>query len=236
MNRVGRGTGRMAVAGGLAAVVLGLSAAPSWAGNGSGGGLGQAKKDLLVRADFPSGWSGQGGVTKGSSSSAFPGEDQLAACLGVSKALLSLNPPSLNSPNFQNKDGSDGVQDNVSVFGSPKVGASEYAAISDPRVPSCMTSDLQGPGRQQLTQAIGSGATVGTITVTPAAQAMLVPHSSGFTISFPVVTQGVTVPSAVTVVSMVRGRYASQLTLTAAGLPFSATLAHHLVAAAYART
>lgn len=231
-----RRRGRMAVVCGLAAVVLGVLAAPSWAGGTSSGGLAQAKEDLVVRSDFPSGWSGQGGVTTGDNSSTFPGEDQLASCLGVSVALLNLNAPSVNSPTFQNAQSTDTVQDNVAVFPSSRVGASEYAAISNQRVPSCMGSLLNGADRQQLAQAVGHGMTIGAVTVKPAPPAMLVPHSSGFTIAFPLTTNGVEVPAALTLVSLVRGKYASQLTLTAAGLPFPVALAHHLVATAYART
>jgi hypothetical protein len=77
---------------------------------------------------------------------------------------------------------------------------------------------------------------MGTISVTPAAAGMLVPHSSGFTIAFPLTSKGVTVHTGVTVITLVHGRYGTQLTLTAADTPFPTALAHQLVAVAYSRT
>jgi hypothetical protein len=64
---------------------------------------------------------------------------------------------------------------------------------------------------------------------------MLIPHSSGFTMAFPVTTKGISLTATVTVISFVRGTFGTQVTLTTAGLPFPAALAHHLVAVASSR-
>ena len=241
-ERRGRGPGARAavlfpsllVASGL---VIGLAAGPASA-NGSHEALAQAKRDLLVRSDFPSGWSGQGSVSTsgGGGGSSFPGENQLASCLGVSAAVVNLNAPNATSPNFQNKAGTDYAQDNVSIFSSTRVATQQYATMAEPKVPSCLTTVLQGPARQELANEVGKNMTLGTITVAPATFSWLVAHSTGFTISFPVTTQGITVNSAITVVSMVRGTTGSQLTLTSVGLPFPSALARHLVSVAYSRT
>jgi hypothetical protein len=226
------------VASGLVALVLGLAAAPTWAAGTSGGNsLTQIKKDLIVRSDFPAGWTSQGSVTtsKGGSQD-FPGENQLASCLGVSKSLISMNAPSTTSPSFQSSDSSATVQDNVTAFPKASVAAAVYASFSNQKVPSCMTSLLEGPAKKQLTQAIGQGVTIGAISVTPASAGMLVPNSSGFTIAFPLKSNGVTVHTAVTIVTLVRGKYGSQLTLTSADKPFPTALAHHLLAVAASRT
>ena len=218
-------------------LLIGLAEGPASA-NGGQGALAHAKKDLLVRSDFPTGWSGQGSVStsSGNGGSSFPGENQLASCLGVSAAVINLNAPNATSPNFQNKAGTDYAQDNVSVFPSPKVAARQYTTIAGPKVPSCLTTVFQGPARQELANEVGKNVTLGTITVASANPSWLVPHSTGFTLSFPLTTQGITVKSAVTIVSMVRGSTASQLTLTSVGLPFPSALARHLASVAYTRT
>ena len=218
-------------------LLIGLAAGLASA-NGGHGVLAQAKKDLLVRSDFPTGWSGQGSVStsSGGGGSSFPGENQLASCLGVSAAVINLDAPNATSPNFQNKAGTDFAQDNVSVFPSTRVAAQQYTTIADPKVPSCLTTVFQGPAKQELANDVGKNTTLGTISVAPASPSWLVPHSTGFTLSFPVTTQGITVQSAVTIVSMVRGTTASQLTLTSVGLPFPSALARHLASVAYART
>jgi hypothetical protein len=218
-------------------LLIGLAAGPASATGGQGA-LAQAKKDLLVRTDFPAGWRGQGSVStsSGSGGSSFPGENQLAACLGVRAAVINLNTPNATSPNFQNKAGTDYAQDNVSVFPSTKVAARQYTTIADPKVPGCLTTVFQGPAKQEVADEAGKNVTLGTITVAPANPASLVPHATGFTISFPVTTQGITVKSAVTIVSMVRGNTGSQLTLTSVGLPFPSALARHLASVAYTRT
>jgi hypothetical protein len=229
----------LAAEGGLvASLATGLVAGPvALAGAaGSGNGLAQAKQMLLVRSDLPSGWKGQGSVTTTNGGSGnFPGAQQLASCLGVNPSVLNLNAPSATSPNFSNND-TRYVQDNVTVFASAKVAQQEYAALANKKVPSCMTTVMQGAARQQLLGSMPQGATVGAITVSAANPSWLVPHSSGFTIAFPVTTQGVTLHSSITVISMVRGKYGNQVTFTTVGPAFSASMARHLVAAAYSRT
>jgi hypothetical protein len=220
----------------LAGLVLGAAAAGSASASPSSG-LANAKKALLVKSEFPAGWTSQGSVTtSGSSGNSFPGENQLASCLGVSKAEINVNTPSATSPTFQNPSGTQFVQDNVSVFHSARVGAQQMSAISNPKVPTCLTSVFQGPAKSQLDGAAGKGVTLGKATVTAVSPAALVRHSSGFTVSFQVTTQGVTVPSAVTIISMVRGTLGTQLTLTAVGTPMASSLVRQLASVAYGRT
>lgn len=247
-----KGTRRLALAGvalslaavaSLAGVAVGVGAGTaSAAGTGSSASaadLASAKKALLVRADFPTGWSGQGSVTTSKSNGgSFPGEGQLATCLGVSKSLLGLNTPSVTSPNFQDKAGTGFVQDNVSVFGSARSAATSYRTIANPKVPSCLSAVFRTPAaKAQLQGSAGSGVSIGSIKVTAVPSSVLVPHSTGFTVSFAVSEQGVTAHTSVDVVSMVRGRLGSQVTFTSvgtAGVPVS--LERHLVSVAYGRT
>ncbi len=231
---------RRAALGGAVLAVAGLVFGAAAAGSASAAqssGLVNAKKALLVKSDFPSGWTSQGSVTtSGSSTSSFPGENQLAACLGVPQKVVNVNTPSATSPTFQNSGGTQFVQDNVSVFRSTKQANQQYGAISNSKVPACLTSLFQGPAKSELAGAAGSGVTLGKATVTAVSPSALVPHSSGFTVSFTATSQGTSLPSAVTVVTMVRGTLGSQLSLTSVGTPISSSTTRHLASVAYGRT
>jgi hypothetical protein len=225
-----------AVAGVTLSVAL-PGAALAGAGPASSAQLAQAKKDLLVHSDFPSGWSTQGSVTTsaGGGSSTFPGGGQLASCLGVNESLIDVNTPSANSPSFQTKGGAYSVVDSISLFSSTKLADEANAAISSPKVPGCMTTVLQGPARQSIVGSAGQGVTIGTISVAAVPHSELTGHASGFTMSFPATDDGVTVNSAITVISVVRGKTGSQLTFESVGKTFPASLERHLVAVASGR-
>ena len=238
-----RGPGRtgsvaLAVLGGLAGVAgLGLAGeAGASLRSGSSGQYAALKKDLLVRSDFPSGWTAQGSVTTSNGGGgSFPGESQLAGCIGVSESLLNLKSPTATSPNFQDKAGTHYVQDSANTFPSTKVASEEYAAIAKPNIASCLNTVLQSPAAKQQLESSMNG-TIGTVTVTPVSPAVLVHHSSGFVIVFPATVQGINANVAITVVSLVRGKTGHQVSFTSVGTPFSGTLEHHLVAVASGRT
>ena len=135
---------------GLVAVTIGPGGLAGASGSGSGSvkaELAQAKTELLVKADLPKSWKGQGSVStdKGSSPDTFPGEDQLAGCLGVAKSILEQNAPSVTSPSFENSSQTDYAQENLSIFATAKEGQVQYASLANPKVPACMTALLQGP-------------------------------------------------------------------------------------------
>ena len=228
----------------LAGVALGVAAGTaSAAGSGSASGSGSvnfapAKKALLVRTDFPSGWTGQGSVsTSKSGSGKFPGDAQLASCLGVAKSFLDTNTPSASSPTFQDKTGTVFVQDNVSVFPSAKVGARNFSTISNPKVPGCLNTVLMDPAaKAQFLGTTDGSVSVGAVTVTAAPKSILVPHASGFTIAFDATEQESTAHTTITLVSMVRGTLGSQIALTSVSNAFPTSLARHLVSTAYGRT
>jgi hypothetical protein len=221
---------------GLAGLGLGL-AGPAGASQAANSGQYTAlKKALLVRSDFPSGWSGQGKVsTSSAGGGGFPGQGQLASCLGVSQSLLNQHSPTATSPNFQDKGGTHYVQDNANSFPSTKVANEELAAISGPKVPVCLTTDLQTPATKQQLESSMNG-TVGTVTVTAVNPSALVHHASGFVIAFPATVQGINANVTITVISLVRGKTGHQVEFTSVGTPFAASFEHHLVAVAYGRT
>ncbi|HEY1651309.1 MAG TPA: hypothetical protein VGG09_05455 [Acidimicrobiales bacterium] len=238
---VGAGAGALLLAAALGVAGVGggpVAGASERSSSSSSSQLAQAKKALLVRSDFPSGWSAHGSTTTsaGGGTSSFPGGSQLASCLGVSQSLIDINTPSANSPTFETKGGVDTVQDSASVFSSTKQADQEYGAISSPKVPGCMTTVLQGPARQEIVNSLGKGITVGTITVAAVPGSALAAHTSGFTMSFPATDSGVTLHAAITFISMMRGTMASQLTIESVGKAFPVSLQRHLVSVAYGRT
>jgi hypothetical protein len=219
-------------------LVTGIGArAGASAGSANEAALAQAKHQLIVRSDFPKSWKVSGAATTsaGGGQSSFPGADQLASCLGVPSALINMNTPSASSPDFQSSDGRFNAQENLSIFPSSKVASKGYRVLASTKVPGCMTSLLQGPEKSQLQNAIGHGITIGTVTVTGVPRSALGSHASGFTISFPAMTQEVTLPTTVTIIDVLRGKLGAQLMLSAVGQTFPASLEKHLVAAAYSR-
>ncbi len=222
-------------------LALGLAVGEAGAsGGGSGAGMAQAKKDLLVHSDFPSGWSSQGSVTTSGAGSVPPAVfNGLVSCLGVSSALVraGLDAPSVNSPTFNTNGDVYSVQDSVTPFSSVKMANEQYQLSAGRKVPACMTNVVQQPSvRQLFTSSAGSGATLGTITVSATGRTYLIPHSTGYTMLLPFTVHGVSVTGTITVVSMVRGKYGSQITYTAVGAPFPASLERHLDTMAYGRT
>jgi hypothetical protein len=153
----------------------------------------------------------------------------------VSKALIELNEPSATSPSFMDGVGKDTVTENLGVFSTSKVASQEYAAISKSSVPHCLTTVLRGPAKEELQQQIGAGASVGKVTVTATPRNALIPHTSGFTMSVPITASGKVIQSYITVVTSVRGRFASQLTFTSVQGKFPTSLEKHLVTVAYNR-
>ena len=122
--------------------------------------------------------------------------------------------PTASSPTFQDKTGTVCVQDNVSVFPSSKVGSQNYTTISNPKVPSCLSTVLQDPAaKAQFLGTSGGNVTVGAVSVTAAPKSLLVPHASGFTIAFDATEQESTAHTTITLVSMVRGKLGSQIDL-----------------------
>ncbi len=199
----------------------------------------QAKQQLLVKSDFPTGWSGQGSVTtsyKNGGAPSFPGGQQLVNCLGISQYLVNLNTPMATSPTFGSKNGLETAQDAVNVFPSQKVANEANAVLAGPKMVSCFNTVLQGPARSSFTSGFGKGVTVGAITVAATNRALLISHAIGFTIAFPTTSQGLTLNVSISLVSVPHGKTDSQLTFTGVGSGFSPSQARHLETVAYGRT
>lgn len=193
--------------------------------------LAQARKALLVLSDMPSGWES----TKAPNNpNTTVGDAQLARCIGVAESLISENPPSVNSPQFQNKSGSLTINDNVTVFPSAKNALAELDTVSNKKTPGCMTDLAQGPLKKQLFGKQPKGVTYGTPLVS-ATDPSAFPFTAGYSMSWPALTHGGTVNITVTQLFAVKGRLGQQIVFTSFGSSFSIATEQRIAAAAVER-
>ncbi len=212
------------------ALLLGLAAGPASAGGS--GELSQARKALLVLSDMPVGWTTAKSPNNANSN---VGNRQLARCIGVATSLIAENPPSVTSKQFQDTAGTLTVNDNVSVFPSTRNAAAEYATITNPKTPGCMTALASGPLKAQLLGKPPKGVTVGTPLVSPTASSAFGAGVAGYSLSVPFTTHGTMVNVTVTNLFAVKGRLGHQITFTAIGVPFSIALEQRLASVAVSR-
>ncbi|MGD0749449.1 MAG: hypothetical protein ABSB68_16745 [Acidimicrobiales bacterium] len=216
-----------------AALMLGSVLGPAAsAGASSGAGsvsLAQARKALLALSDLPAGWVTAKDTNTGNTT---VGDGQLARCLGVATSLIAENPPSVNSPQFQDRQSTLIVNDNVTVFPSAKNAAAELAIGANPKLAGCMTTLASGPLKAKLFGKTPKDVSIGTPLVSAIDPTAFGPGVTGYSLSVPVVTHGVTVNLTVTQLDAVKGRLGQQLTFTAIGVPFSIAQQQHLMSVA----
>jgi hypothetical protein len=179
--------------------------------------IAQAHKALLVLSDMPTGWNSTKAPNNTNSTA---GDTQLAHCIGVAASLISENPPSVNSPQFQNRSGSLTVNDNVTVFPSAKNALAELGTAANKKTPGCMTSLAQGPLKKQLFGNPPEGVTYGTPLVS-ATDPTAFPFTAGYSISWPALSHGETVNITVTQLFAVKGRLGQQIVFTSYGSSFA---------------
>jgi hypothetical protein len=225
-----------------AGLALGLAEGPAGASGGGSGrvALAQAKKELLVQSDFPAGWTAQGGVTTGNQSAGVPPAfaSGLVSCLDVPAALLGPgSAPTANSPTFSNQAQTDTASDTVSVYPSAKLASEVYQVFASPKVPACLTNVMQEPSvKQGFVKSIGSGASIGTVTVTKGNPAELIPHATAFDAVLPITVDNRTLNADLSIVTLLRGKVVSQVNYNGVGFPFPVPLEQHLVSVAYVRS
>jgi hypothetical protein len=190
--------------------------------------LSKAKKSLLVLSDLPKGWTSS---KSSNGNSPFPGAAQLASCIGVPTRVITYNAPSVSSPDFASKDQLLGVSDSVQVYSSSKAAQADFSSLANPKTPSCMTSDLNGPGKVEFDKQVG-GTGIGNVTVTRTPTSDYAPDSTNFTMYVPVTTKGVTVNVELVFVDYVKGREEQSVTLSAFQSVFPASLSRHLTTVA----
>ncbi len=223
----------LVAAGLVAGAVLGAVAAPAGASSGSGSAsLAQARKALLVLSDLPAGWVTAKNTNHGNNT---VGDAQLARCIGVATSLITENPPSVNSPQFQNSVATLIVNDNVTLFPSAKNAAAELAVGANAKMPGCMTSLASGPLKAKLFGKSPKGVSIGTPLVSPIDPTAFGPGVTGYSMSVPVVTHGVTLNFTATQLLAVKGRLGQQVMFTAVGVSFSIAEEQHLMSVALGR-
>lgn len=231
-RRAGRWRGA-ALAAGLGIVAFGAPAGASVRADSSSGSseLTQAHRALLVLSDMPSGWQ----KTKSPNNpNSTVGDTQLARCIGVATSLLTENPPSVNSPQFQNSSGTLTVNDNVTVFPSAKNAAAELSTVANKKLPGCMTTLASGPLKTKLFGKAPKGVTYGTPLVS-ATDSSAFPFTAGYSMSVPAHTDGEIVNITVTQLFAIKGRLGQQVTFTSIGQPFSIPTTQHISAEAIQR-
>ncbi len=193
--------------------------------------LGQARKALLVLSDMPAGWV----KAKSTNRASNVGNAQLAHCIGVASSLITENPPSVSSSQFQDRQGTLSVNDNVTVFPSTKNASAELAIASNPKTPGCMTTLAAGPLKDRLFGKVPKGETIGNPLVSPVASSAFGAGTAGYSLSVPITTHGVTLNVTVTQLFAVAGRLGQQVTFTSVGTPFSIGLEQHITTVAVGR-
>ena len=218
----------LVAAGTLGLAMLGSLSTPAAARSPD---LAQAKA-LLVLSDMPAGWTSTKNTNTNNSTL---GDAQLATCIGVPESLVSENPPSVNSREFQGDQGTMLVADNVTVFPSAKNAATEYALGQNPKTAGCMTQLASGPLKTKLFGKTPKGTTFGSPLVSAVAPGAFGAGVAGYALSVPITTHGVTVNVTITQLVTVKGRLGHQVTFTAIGSPFSIPLQQHIMAVAAGR-
>jgi hypothetical protein len=180
--------------------------------------LAQARQDLLTLADMPAGWTSTKNPDTGNNT---VGDTQLARCVGVAPALISEDPPSVNSRQFQDKDGTLTVADNVTVFPSAKNAATEESIGGNPKLPQCLTALASGPLKAKLFGKTPKGTKLGAPLVSPIAPSAFGPGVVGYSLSVPITSRGQTINLTVTQLDAVKGRLGHQVTFTSVAEPFS---------------
>jgi hypothetical protein len=193
--------------------------------------LAQARRALLVLADMPSGWKSTKAPTNPNST---VGDTELAHCIGVPVSLIRENPPSVSSPQFQNKSGSLTVNDNVTVFPSAKNAFAELGTTANKKTPGCMTALAQGPLKSQLFGMPPKGVTYGSPLVS-ATDPMAFPFTAGYSMSVPAMSHGETVNLTVTQLFAIKGRLGQQMVFTSFGPSFPIATEQRIATAAVER-
>jgi hypothetical protein len=191
--------------------------------------LALARKGLLVLSDFPSGWKASGKISSGNgSNSGVPGA-KLAACIGVSKAVLETNWPTENSPSFADPTGAESASDQVEAFPDAAQARTDFA---NPKTPGCLATILGPAIRQQAQAGGGSGVTVGSITASRLSTPAVGDESGEMELQVPIGTANGSTTLFVTLLIVIQGRLETTLTLTSPGSAFQPALAQQAASAA----
>ena len=161
-----------------------------------------------------------------------PGRRSSPVASGVPTSVITNNPPTANSPDFDSKSQLQTVGDSVSIYPSAKAARTDFASLADPKTPSCLTQVLNGSARGALEAQFGAGTSIGSILVSRSPATDFAPGSANFTAFMPITSHGITLNLELTVVDYVKGREEQTVVLTSVQSPFSTSLARHVTTVA----
>jgi hypothetical protein len=192
----------------------------------------QAKTHLLAASDMPKGWSTERG-TANTQNGAYPAGSTYIECLGAAAGLPETVPPETDTPYFQNKDGSEEVQDSITVFKTSSAAQSSFAALANPTFAPCVTNALN----LYLKSNPPKGGTLGSLTVSPPLGTKFGAHTNGYVVETPITTQGQQIVLTATTVFFLRGTLGQQLTFneysgSGSSAAFPPAVIRHMVAVA----
>ena len=190
--------------------------------------IAEASKVLIVKSDFPAGWT----TSPSDNSNSDLGDAQVAACLGVPVSALKYNPPSAYSPDFNFKSTGASVSDDVSVFPNATTEHEQVSIYSSARTPVCFARALNTPSlKRTFERQIGTGAKLGVSSATWLARPKVGDGATALKMSIPFTYRGASYSLTITVVTMVSRLVAAQLTFTTDGtVSIPSSLAAHLEA------
>jgi hypothetical protein len=223
-----------------------LAAGAAWSGPAAGAAVTQsqraadlrlAEKALIPKSALPGiGWTASGsnvssgGWPTGSAGAAF------ATCVGVPQTVLDVNPPDVVSPAYENNVEDISVDEEVQAFASPQAAAADIGVSANPKTPGCerqfLASSYGASFTNGLAQAMGSGTSVGTLTVTHQPAPAYGTESAAFLIALPLINGSTHVTVYVDNVSIGRGRLEAGLSFLSAGKRFPTKTAEALEKAA----
>jgi hypothetical protein len=176
--------------------------------------IAEARKVLIVKSDFPTGWT----ASPSDNSNSNLGNAQVAACLDVPLSVVNYNPPSAYSPDFDYKSTGASISDDVSVFPNEKTVTEQESVFSSARTPGCFAKVMNTPTiKRDFEKQIGSGAVIGTVTAKWLPKPSVGDGATALQLSFPFTTSGQSFFLSLTLVTMVSKLVGAQLTFSTIG-------------------
>jgi hypothetical protein len=193
----------------------------------------KARAALLKQSDLPAGWVATSAASAAGRGS--PLSKPLVSCIGASKSLASLKPVQVSSPDYTSSDKKYAVEDIVSSYATAAQAKAVSKALANTKTPGCMNSIGSAALQQTIQHEAGSGATVGTITISPFPAGALSKGQSGFVVTIPISTGGQSLTISSAQIDFAKGKLSQQLTFNGNGSAFPSLLELHLIKTAAAR-
>ncbi len=187
-----------------------------------------ARKALIVKSDFPSGWTAS--PSGGNSDSPNIDLSDLAKCLGVAKSVVNYNAPEADSPSFNDNSTGQSVQDEVDVFPSAKIAAQQFESFASSRTPGCIQQFFnEASSKALMAKDVGKGAKVGNSTAVGLATPVASNQSTALKILIPISYKGTKITIVIELVTIMSKSKTEGAQLTI-GYPDIEPIASSLVA------